>query len=86
MSIFRTYRMTVASTWYDKQKKAAQEYEMHFKIARKGDIARVRSQLTWSRLAGTCMCLHTFSDRANRGQTREDTRKEGNCFYSETYF
>ena len=45
MSIFRTYRMTIASVWYDRQKEAAQEYEMHFRVARKGDIARVRRQL-----------------------------------------
>jgi len=37
--------MTIASTWYDKDKKAAQEYELHFRVARKGDITRVRRQL-----------------------------------------
>ncbi len=45
MSTLRTYQMTIASTWYDKRKGAAQEYEMHFKTARAGDITRVRRQL-----------------------------------------
>jgi hypothetical protein len=41
----RTYRMTIASTWYDKKAGGAKEYELHFKIARRGDIRRVRRNL-----------------------------------------
>lgn len=41
----RTYRMTIASTWYDKAAGAAREYELHFKIARHGRIRNVRRHL-----------------------------------------
>jgi (p)ppGpp synthase/HD superfamily hydrolase len=37
--------MTIASVWYQKQQEAAQEEEMHFKIARGHSIPRVRKEL-----------------------------------------
>ncbi len=39
------YRMTIASTWYDKRAGAAREFEMHFKVARRGKIRNVRRRL-----------------------------------------
>ncbi|MFC1506514.1 hypothetical protein ACFLQ6_05515 [Thermoproteota archaeon] len=41
----RTFRMTIASVWYDKVSKIAREYEMHFKVARRGDIRNIRRYL-----------------------------------------
>ncbi|GEM_PF-1888110 len=41
----RTYRMTVASTWYDKISRGVKEYELHFTIARPGKIRNVRRKL-----------------------------------------
>jgi len=41
----RIYRMTVASTWYDKRAQRVWEYELHFKVARRGDIRTVRRRL-----------------------------------------
>ena len=46
MSMFRTYRMTISSIWYDRQRKAAVEHELHFKVVRPGDVAGVRNNLT----------------------------------------
>jgi hypothetical protein len=37
--------MTIASTWYDKKAGGAKEYELHFKIARRGNIRSVRRKL-----------------------------------------
>lgn len=45
MTKIRTYRMTIASTWYDAEAEAACEYEMHFKVARRGKIQTVRLHL-----------------------------------------
>jgi len=45
MTKIRTYRMTIASTWYDAEAGAANEYEMHFKVARRGRIQTVRLHL-----------------------------------------
>jgi len=41
----REHRMTVASVWYDKNRHAAMEHEMHFKAARRGNIETIRRQL-----------------------------------------
>jgi hypothetical protein len=41
----RTYRMTIASTWYDKTARAQREYEAHFSVARRGRIRRIRRRL-----------------------------------------
>lgn len=41
----REYRMTVASVWYDKDRHAAVEHEMHLKAARRGNIETIRRQL-----------------------------------------
>ncbi len=41
----RTYHMTVASTWYDKTAGGAKEYELHFTVARSGQIRTVRRKL-----------------------------------------
>ena len=41
----RTYRMTIASVWYDKGQPTAHEYEMHFKSDRRADITKVREEL-----------------------------------------
>jgi len=43
--IVRVYRMTVASKWYDEPSRCAREYEMHFRIARSGQIPTVRRHL-----------------------------------------
>jgi hypothetical protein len=37
--------MTIATVWYDEAAGAAKEYEFHFKVARAGDIRRVRRAL-----------------------------------------
>jgi hypothetical protein len=37
--------MTVASKWYDEPSRFAREYEMHFKVARRGKITNVRRHL-----------------------------------------
>ena len=44
MATIREYRMTVATTWYDRQR-GRLEWEMHFKAAREGDIRKVRAEL-----------------------------------------
>lgn len=41
----RTFRMTIASTWYDNITQKAREYEMHYKAARRGSIVHVRRHL-----------------------------------------
>lgn len=41
----RLYRMTIATFHYDKPTHQLIEYEMHFKIARAGDVRRVRRRL-----------------------------------------
>jgi hypothetical protein len=45
MPLARTYRMTIASTWYDKTARAQREYEAHFSVARRGKIRTVRRHL-----------------------------------------
>ena len=42
MKTVRAYRMTVASRWYDEPSRCEREYEMHFKVARPGNIRTVR--------------------------------------------
>jgi hypothetical protein len=37
--------MTVASRWYDEPSRCEREYEMHFKLARPGNIRTVRRHL-----------------------------------------
>jgi len=39
------FLMTVATTWYDKNRQAAVEHEMHFKASRKGSIQTIRREL-----------------------------------------
>ena len=39
------YRMTISSSWYDEEEQKAKEYELHFQIARYGDIRTVRTHL-----------------------------------------
>jgi len=41
----RAYRMAVASRWYDEPSRCEREYEMHFKVARPGNIRTVRRRL-----------------------------------------
>ena len=41
----RTYRMTIASAWYDKAARAQREYEAHFIVARRGRIRTIRRRL-----------------------------------------
>ena len=43
--ISRTYKMTIASTWYDKTAGAQREYEMHFEVVRSGKIRNVTRTL-----------------------------------------
>ena len=46
MKIVRTYRMTIASkVWYDESTQRVREFEMHFKVARRGSIGSVRLRL-----------------------------------------
>jgi hypothetical protein len=45
MKIVRLYSMTVSSTWYDKEARGAKEYELHFAVARRGNIRTVRRRL-----------------------------------------
>jgi hypothetical protein len=37
--------MTIASFWYDKEAEHVKEYEMHYKVAREGEIREVREHL-----------------------------------------
>jgi hypothetical protein len=41
----RTYRMTIASTWYDKTNRVQREYEAHFTVARRGKMRTMRRRL-----------------------------------------
>jgi hypothetical protein len=41
----RTYRMSIASTWYDRKAGGAKEYELHFRVSRRGKIRTVRRTL-----------------------------------------
>ena len=50
--MIRTYRMTVASVWYDEDVHKTREYEMHFKVARLGDIREEPHLLSSKRGAG----------------------------------
>ena len=45
MTVVRIYRMTIASTWYDKEAEHVREYEMHYKVARRGRISSIRRHL-----------------------------------------
>jgi hypothetical protein len=45
MPLARAYRMTIASTWYDKAARAQREYEAHFSVARRGRIRAIRRRL-----------------------------------------
>jgi hypothetical protein len=45
MGVVRTYRMTVASSWYDKKEGCQREYEMHFKATRTGRLRNIRRYL-----------------------------------------
>mgnify|MGYP001088364210 CR=1 FL=1 len=41
----RVYRMTISSTWYDRRTRKAKEFELHYRVARHGKIARIRRHL-----------------------------------------
>jgi hypothetical protein len=45
MRKIRIYRMTIASAWYDNRAEVQREFEMHFKVARRGQIRTVRRTL-----------------------------------------
>ncbi len=45
MTVVRIYRMTISSTWYDHEAQKVQEYEMHYKVARRGTIRSTRRYL-----------------------------------------
>jgi len=45
VKIVHTYRMTVASRWYDEPSRCEREQEMHFKAARRGKLRTVRRHL-----------------------------------------
>jgi len=45
MQPVRTFRMTISSLWYDKKARRAREYELHFRVARRGGIRNVRRHL-----------------------------------------
>jgi hypothetical protein len=46
MSVFaRLYRMTIATSWYDRHAEYQREYEMHFKSPRRGSIRSNRRAL-----------------------------------------
>ena len=44
-SPIRMFRMTDSSTWYDEEAQQVREYELHFKVARRGKIRNVRRYL-----------------------------------------
>src|SRR2546426_191677 len=46
MSAVRAYRMTISSTWYDGAAERVREFEMHFKVTRRGSIITVRRQMS----------------------------------------
>ena len=41
----RIFRMTIASYWYDDSSKVVREHEAHFRVARRGNIRRIRRRL-----------------------------------------
>jgi len=41
----RLYRVTISTFWYNEETRQLCEFEMHFKIARRGDIRHVRRKL-----------------------------------------
>lgn len=45
MPVVRTFRMTISSTWYQKAAGRVQEYELHFKVERRGRIRNIRRYL-----------------------------------------
>ena len=45
MKTVRTYKMTIATSWYDAEEKGLKSYEQHFTIARPGKIRNVRRTL-----------------------------------------
>jgi len=45
VTAIRTYRMTVATVWYDRTVRAQREYEAHFSVARRGRIRTIRRRL-----------------------------------------
>jgi hypothetical protein len=45
MRLARTYRMTIATKWYDDRSRCAREHEGHFKVSRCGKIRTVRRHL-----------------------------------------
>jgi len=42
----RTYRMTVATSWYDVVEKGAKSFELHFTAARAGETRAIRRRLS----------------------------------------
>ena len=45
MTTVHMYRMTISSIWYNRKAGAAQGLEIHYKVARKGAIRRLRKKL-----------------------------------------
>lgn len=41
----RLYRATASSTWYDEKEQKAKEFELHYSVARHGEIKTVRKHL-----------------------------------------
>ena len=39
--------MTLSSTWYDQEAEHVHEFELHFKVARKGEIRKIRAVQLW---------------------------------------
>jgi hypothetical protein len=77
VSVFvRLYRMTVAAGWYDPRAGFKREYEMHYKVARRGSPRRVRRELARRaiadfqrnvyRLQGTRVPLHKIRAESER--------------------
>lgn len=46
MRLVHTYRMTVATSWYDATERGAKSYEQHFTVTRPGKIRTVRRTLS----------------------------------------
>ena len=41
----RLYRTTASSTWYDEKEQKAKEFELHYSVARHGEIKTIRKHL-----------------------------------------
>lgn len=69
MTVVRMYRMTISTTWYDKEAEHAREYEMHYKVARRGRIRSIRRNLAKR-------CIPHFQQNAYRRRKQWVPKRE----------